>query len=204
VQANRPVQDDFTIEAWINTSSPGLAGTQFFQGAGLVYADKAGVDNDWGAAILNGKFAFGTGNPDSTVQSTTSVNTGTWVHVAAVRTQSTGTIRVYVNGVLENTLITSNTASLNAQPTMFIGGNVNDDRFYDGTIDEVRAWNVARDGAQITATMNQRLTGTEPGLVGYWRFDEGSNTVAHDSSPTHNDGTLINGPVWVTNTAPIN
>ncbi|MBW8042178.1 MAG: hypothetical protein FVQ85_19565 [Planctomycetes bacterium] len=36
------------------------------------------------------------------------------------------------------------------------------------------------------------------GLVGYWRFDEGSGTTTQDSSGAGNTGTLINGPVWTT------
>jgi hypothetical protein len=35
-------------------------------------------------------------------------------------------------------------------------------------------------------------------LVGYWKFDEGSGLVAGDSSGNGNNGTLRNGPVWVT------
>ena len=35
------------------------------------------------------------------------------------------------------------------------------------------------------------------GLVGWWKFDEGSGTVAYDSSGNGNDGNLINGPTWV-------
>jgi len=35
-----------------------------------------------------------------------------------------------------------------------------------------------------------------PGLVGWWRFDEGSGTVAGDSSGNGNSGT-INGATWV-------
>jgi hypothetical protein len=34
-------------------------------------------------------------------------------------------------------------------------------------------------------------------LVGYWKFDEGSGSIAHDSSGNGNDGTLMNGPQWV-------
>lgn len=34
-------------------------------------------------------------------------------------------------------------------------------------------------------------------LVGYWKFDEGSGTVATDSSGNGNTGTLMNGPQWV-------
>jgi len=33
--------------------------------------------------------------------------------------------------------------------------------------------------------------------VGYWKFDEGSGTVASDSSGNGNTGTLKNGPQWV-------
>jgi hypothetical protein len=36
-----------------------------------------------------------------------------------------------------------------------------------------------------------------PGLVGRWRLDEGSGTVAYDTSGYGNDGALVNGPTWV-------
>ena len=36
------------------------------------------------------------------------------------------------------------------------------------------------------------------GMVGWWKFDEGSGTVAYDSSGNGNDGNLTNGPTWVT------
>jgi hypothetical protein len=34
------------------------------------------------------------------------------------------------------------------------------------------------------------------GLVGWWKFDEASGTVAYDSSGNGNDGNLTNGPTW--------
>ncbi len=36
------------------------------------------------------------------------------------------------------------------------------------------------------------------GLVGYWKFDDGSGSSAADSSGNSNTGTLINGPTWTT------
>ena len=36
------------------------------------------------------------------------------------------------------------------------------------------------------------------GLVAHWKFDEGSGTVAGDSSGNGNTGTLTNGPTWIT------
>ncbi len=38
---------------------------------------------------------------------------------------------------------------------------------------------------------------TDAELVGWWRFDEGSGTVAHDSSGKGNDGTSKGNPAWV-------
>ena len=45
--------------------------------------------------------------------------------------------------------------------------------------------------------MSVALTGTTKAeLVGWWRFDEGSGTVANDSSGYGNDGTLNGDPLW--------
>ncbi len=42
--------------------------------------------------------------------------------------------------------------------------------------------------------MRSPLGGDEPGLVGYWRFDEGSGSIAHDETGRHH-GTLV-GATW--------
>ena len=36
----------------------------------------------------------------------------------------------------------------------------------------------------------------DPGLVGWWKFDEGSGAIAADSSGNGMDGTLVSDPVW--------
>lgn len=46
-------------------------------------------------------------------------------------------------------------------------------RRFDGWIDDVRIWDHARTSEQIAASMNCRLSGSEPGLVAYWPFDGG-------------------------------
>ena len=40
---------------------------------------------------------------------------------------------------------------------MTFGGDVGDNRFYTGLIDEVRAWNIVRSAVDITATMGASL-----------------------------------------------
>jgi hypothetical protein len=203
----RPVQDDFTLEAWIKTTAS-RTGSMFYHGNGVIYADAppgsnpAGA-NDFGTAILNDKFAFGIGNPDTTLQSDSKVTTGEWVHVAATRNRAAGEAHVFVNAVDEKSETTTQKASLTDQPTLLLGCTLNDQNHFIGKMDEVRIWNVARTEAEISATMHERLTGREPGLVAYWRFDAPSGVTAVDSSPAKADATIAGFLEWVESDAPI-
>jgi hypothetical protein len=203
----RPVQDDFTLEAWIKTTAS-RKGTTFYHGNGVIYADAppgpnpAGAD-DFGTAILNDKFVFGIGNPDTTFRSTSDVTTGEWVHVAASRSKESGEVHVLVNGVDENATNTTQKGSLTDQPTLTVGSTLNDQNHFIGLMDEVRVWNVARTEAEIAATMHRRLTGNEPGLVAYWRFDDPGGATAVDSSPAKADATIAGTLEWLPSDAPI-
>ncbi len=203
VRVARQVQGDFTLEAWIKTTSS-RGGSNFWDGLGIIYADVAGMAADFGTSVLNGKFAFGTSN--TTIQSVTSINTGNWEHVAAVRIATGGNMFVYVNGVPEVAATGATSVPLTDSSSIDIGGNTIDKRFFKGKIDEVRIWNLARTSVEIQTSMKLRLAGNEPGLVGYWRFDDGSGNVAIDSSPNANVGDLGNGdvgarPSWVSSGA---
>jgi hypothetical protein len=207
-QIVRPVENDFTLEAWIQMNSNSLLaippGPDFWEGNGLIYDDIARDDNDYGLSILDNRLTFGIGLPDTTLQGTSVLALHQWVHVAATRLR-TGTgsqLRVYVNGNLDGTLQATNGNPLNAQSLFTIGGNTVDGRYFDGLMDEVRIWNVARTQAEIASTMNQRLSGSEPGLVAYYRFDEPGAPTAVDSSPSHFDAQLV-GVGWLPSEAPI-
>jgi len=203
VRVRRQIGNDFTLEAWIETTSADT-GYAPWDGRPVIYADLPyGDARDFCTGIVNSKFAFSVGGPDVMVQSTTSVNLGDWVHVAAVRVQHTGTIKVYVNGREEAVQAGATTATLDTPVFIDLGGNAVNNRFFDGLMDEVRIWNRARSAGEIAANMNRRLAGSESGLVGYWRMDEGSGEVTRDSSLSANDGSLRYGPIWVASTAPI-
>jgi len=50
----------------------------------------------------------------------------------------------------------------------------------------------------LVLVLSMALTGTTKAeLVGWWRFDEGSGTIANDSSGNGNDGTFNGDPQWV-------
>jgi len=74
---------------------------------------------------------------------------------------------------------------------------------FQGQIDEVRLWNRARSQDEIQRSMNYRLVGNEPGLIGYWRFDEAAGNTVHDQTDNANHGTIDGNPQWVISEAPI-
>lgn len=198
--APRPVQDDFTIEAWLSTSSSPQGGS-FSEGSALVFADVEKIQaNDFAAAILNDKFLFSVGMPDTPAVSTTSITSGKWLHVAATRNHTTGILMVFVNGVLEGSAVGS-TQPLADEPSIQIGGRPGRN-FYSGSLSDVRIWSLVRSQAEILANMRHRLSGGEPGLVGYYRLDEQGGLVAHDSAAEHHDATLTGAPFWRQESSP--
>jgi hypothetical protein len=60
---------------------------------------------------------------------------------------------------------------------------------FDGQMDEIRVWKVARTTEEIRENILKQLTGSEPGLVGLWNFDDAANP-GRDASPNHHDGKL--------------
>jgi len=99
----RSISGDFTIEYWMKTTQTGASGGQWYSGTGVVDAEVSGVTTDFGTSLNGSKISFGIGSPDMTIFSTSNVNTGNWVHIAATRQQSSGQFNLYVNGVLEAT-----------------------------------------------------------------------------------------------------
>src|SRR3989338_5705843 len=47
-------------------------------------------------------------------------------------------------------------------------------------------------------TQTAQVASLTTGLVGHWKFDEGTGLSAGDSSGNNNTGTLVNGPTWTT------
>lgn len=169
------VSSDFTLEYWMKTTATASAGTQWFQGQGIVDAEMPGATNDWGTSLLGGKLAFGIGQSgfDRTLQSVSDVNTGSWVHVAVSWKQSTGEMKLYINGIPEGTL--SGSTNLRNAPNRITFGQLqtNINRF-NGTLDEVRIWNGVRTAAEIMNNKNRELDpAVESNLLAYYTFNQG-------------------------------
>ena len=115
----------------------------------------------------------------------------TWMHVAA--TYDGTDIIIYINGTPEDTV--SGPASIFTNSNnLVIGTNAADttSSLLDGAMDEIRIWNVARSETEIRETMCKKLSGSETGLVGYWRFDNVSGVIVPDLTSNNNFGTMHN------------
>ncbi|HNT52429.1 MAG TPA: cohesin domain-containing protein, partial [Candidatus Syntrophosphaera sp.] len=202
----------FSFEGWIKPASlvsgsarNRIINLQIFNGAVALFV----------GLTQSGKLEIGArSGPTDSYQNVISpsvvVTTNTWYHIAAVVDFTPGSkcIRGYVNGVE----VATNTTPSFANST-YVPGVGNTDIIgihptplpsyvdqYIGLMDEFRVWKYPRTQAQIQADRFQELTLPQTGLIGYWKFNETSGTIAYDSSPSAKNGTLINFPAapWVT------
>jgi hypothetical protein len=136
---------------------------------------------------------------------TTTISTNKWYHLAA--TYDGSQMSVFVNGRLEGTTAVWDTMARTAA-NFRIGSrnayitNTNT----SGIIDEARVWNIPRTQAEIQASMNRTIPGSTSGLVGYWRFDDGSGITADCETSYNNDGELMHMSLpsaWITSSASI-
>jgi RHS repeat-associated protein len=193
---------DFTLEAWIK-------GDPTMQAWGRI------IDKGYNTAFALGRrytsdqvsFEFlNSGSQGNSFTTTTDVIDGTWHYITVVKRGTTATI--YADGVSENSETVSSAAQNNTLP-LLIGYNPGEGYlgYWKGRLDDVGIWTVARTTAQIQSDMNNTLTGNEPGLAAYYRFNEGSGNTAFDATANHNDASLGNGvaadaPAYVLSTAP--
>jgi hypothetical protein len=199
---------DMTIEFWIRTTSV-FGGTNWYNSQWILDKDVPGFTTpDWGVALRSGKI---TTNLSSGVAT---VNNGTWHHIAITRNPATGQQIFYVDGVQDavnsgGTNSQSNSLALIVGSENGAGGPLT--HAFAGDLDELRLWNIVRSQSEIQANMSGALSGSEPGLMGYWNFNEGSGQIAHDKTSTQAHGQLgnsVNGdnydPEWILVSYPFN
>lgn len=176
-------------------------------------------DADWGMSLAGGRVRFGTGRGDapggndmeSTIEGSVMVLDGTWHHVACVRQAATGRKRIVVDGILDfesqvflsnDNISYPNGGVANSvtpwNPYIVLGAEKHDAGpdypSLDGWLDELRIWSVAREPSAIAEDRATVLPAGTPGLVGSYRFEEGSGTAITDTSGSGGpQGLLIAG-----------
>ncbi|HWW01885.1 MAG TPA: LamG-like jellyroll fold domain-containing protein [Candidatus Acidoferrum sp.] len=188
---------DFTLEAWVNTTST-------TDGRIIQQRDPNG---------FNGEYAFAV-NADGTVyfmvygggyqfsfSTTKKVNDGLWHHVAAVRTATNGVI--YIDGTVATTASSSYLAPLDATIKTYIGADVRaSSTYFNGLICDAAIYARALSPSQIGLHAYTGSLGNAPVLI---KIVPGGYIADTKPSGTPHPG-LNNGAAWtasLTDTAAI-
>ncbi len=150
------------------------------------------------------------------------LQSGEWYHVAATYSYATRQVCIYVNGKLQSE--GSDLGNVSATPfdlamrayydlyvqdpenyddykglsgarQFFLGKSYDDSRQLNGDMTEVRVWSVARTAEEIRDNMYD-VDPRTPGLIGYWKFDEGAGNVIRDWTGNGNDGVANSDLFW--------
>jgi fibronectin type 3 domain-containing protein len=194
--ASLQLNSSMTVSAWVYaTANPGDDGQIVAKSN-----DSAGWQFKTSPDTGTHKFAFAVATSNGgRVQRNSNITRvlNTWYHVAAVYNAAAQTMDIYVNGVLDNGVLSGTvpTAQLNAAVNANIGRRTGG-YYFIGTIDEVRIYNRALSAIEIQSDMNTPIgTGSLPTLslstAGLTFTSQGTGTV---SAPQ---------PVTITNTGTI-
>jgi len=205
----------FTLECWFRREGAGQTVTTGAGGItalplvtkGRGEADGSNVDMNYflgidQSGVLAADFESMGGGANHPLLGTTPIQNDQWYHAAAM--YDGRYMQLYLDGDLEAELdtgggvqprydsIQDNAIASALKSSGSPGG------YFDGQIDEVRIWNGARSEPELQSTMNDELNGDEPGLVGYWKMNEGAGATTFDATLNGNDGSFVGSPQWVT------
>ncbi|TCQ99864.1 concanavalin A-like lectin/glucanase superfamily protein [Sphingobacterium sp. JUb20] len=178
-EANGKAYDNFTFEGRFNMTQalavPGNWRADIFNGSGLqflVFAD----------GKIDVRF------PNSAFMTTTATATlNTWYHFAI--TYASGVVTLYINGIM-------------AGQTPYPGLKLSDcaiTPYATGTgtmVSEFRIWNTLRTAKQLRSFVCA-VNPSDPGLLGYWKLNDGNGNEAMDSSGKNNQLTSSTDISWV-------
>jgi hypothetical protein len=125
------------------------------------------------------------------ITSPVAMETNRWYHVAVTQT-STGFATIYIDGV-EAASGTIHQPLDVIRFNCYIGlSNWPSDGYFDGQIDEMRIWNVARTQSEIRQFMFKPVASNAAGLVAYYKCNEGSGEFLINSSTNDLAGNAYN------------
>lgn len=175
-----------TVEAWIKV--PNVVGTKTIVGNhvgwGGTQFNLRVINNTLNAFLGDGY--YGVSSAAGTIVA------DTWTHVSMVYDDTT--LKIYINGVeAGSTSVPSGYSLANTSPQTFIGNSVFGGEIFGGDIDEVRIWNTVKTIEQLNGSKNCELQGTEPGLLAYYKFNQGIDLANNSAVTTLNATTGPNG-----------
>ena len=186
--ANLALNNEMTISGWVKIPSDHNS----------LWGSVVGGHNGYGYILYAGSNS-GSSNGNlwlevrdgGSVSGTTDLRDNNWHHIAV--TYDGNTARAFVDGQLEG----ENSFETGFQGTSgyplkfgYVNHSVGSNEHFPGILDELSIYNIALDQQTIQSYMVSELLGYEPGLVGYWNFNEVQNSTVYDITGNGHDGTI--------------
>lgn len=187
INCDNAVMPNTTWEAWIKPTDSLTGNAQM-----IFSTDNFGWDRS--LAIQNNKFILGLGYGNF---EPTTVDWNKWQHVAVVYEGTS--LRFYKNGIeyLYNGVVDTLSQNTNIPLQIGCSWHYTNDLFFKGNMDEIRIWNVAKQGSEIALNKMCRITGAQPGLLATYTCNQGipaddntNITTLTDQSGLSNHGVL--------------
>jgi len=173
---------DFSVSAWFKTSD-GINQMDIISRVGNTGAQH--VFFEVNRSVQNGKLTITIRDADSDkadVVSQNSVADNKWHYLTVVWNDSANNVKFYLDNALEGQDTNANVDTVFNDGNILIGSLTPTQRFFNGSIDEVRIYNKALTQSEITK-LYQGGNVTD-GLVSRWKFDKD-----YKDSVGSNDGT---------------
>ena len=200
------ITGDMSVSFWIKTTEG--------SNTTIIAKDDNDANKNWFIQLRsNGKIRWlvvSGGSNVSKDSATADLDNGAWRHVVCTIAVAE-TMIIYIDGSADATKSSGVPETIdNDTVNMTIGARANASQPIDAFIDEVAIFNRSLAANEVTAIYN----GGRPidisanvgnytsssSLKGYWRFEEGTGTIAYDSSGNDNTGTMTNGATYNTDT----
>ena len=208
---NLQITGSFSVSIWIKQTTQ--------QDSVVISKDAFGINRCWtlwSNGYQSNNFVnftiFDSSNTPFSIYSNIRVDDGNWHHLTAVYNAS-NSLKIYINGSLNNTNSTSIPSSIANKTVDIILGESNTSGYYEfaGSLSNASIWNTALTSAQVTELYNEGLPSNlnshsaYSNLVSWWQLGEnssfdGNNWICADEKGTNNGastgmpvGALVNG-----------
>jgi hypothetical protein len=160
---------NLTIAAWVYARSEKYNARIVDDGSIMLYCN-------WGNHVIQ----FDSGDVDGRTSAPGSMLPNRWVHVAVTRTAA-GVENFYIDGQPSGAANQTTAAPLPAVTNLCIGNRVDQQRPFDGFIEDVRIYSRVLSKGEIEAIYECRAphSPVTSGLIGYWPLDGGLD--GHDA-----------------------
>ena len=175
---------DFTLTAWVRLDT---------YGANILSKRIAGVNNGWQSSVtgtpnnLVGVLSYGPGGGSNNAWGSKVVGKGDWHLLVSVFNQESGTLSIFIDGVLDNTTSGILTPNKTISAALFIGKDEPTNSHLKGAMDDVRIYGRAFSNKEVEQFYDITKRPSND-LIAHWAFDGNGE----DSSGNNHDATLFN------------